>query len=394
MLNQPPASPHTEHRVGAWSSSPTDYSIQATRFSNQTLRVIVRPGIAGRQVWIRISNLFGRQPLVIGEVHLALAEGEALIRSKTDRVFTFAGLKSVTIPAGSEIESDPLLFEVMPLETLAVSIYFPEAIKVVTGNGGTARAFISSRGNLAGAPNMVNRSFSAVRALPWVPFLTGLDVLASESTAAIVAFGDSLTVGPWPDYLLERLVGSGNKLPPRSVLRQGISGNRILHNSSAQIGPVFGLAGITRFERDALEQAGVKYIVVFEGINDLVHPGAVAPAEEEVSAAQIVAGLQTYIKHAHQRGLKIIGATLAPFGGYANGFTAEREARREEVNRWIRGSGAFDGFIDPDKALRDPAQPVRLLPLYDEGDHLHINDVGAKALADSINLSLFRDELG
>ena len=174
------------------------------------------------------------------------------------------------------------------------------------------------------------------------------------------------------------------------VVDAGIGGNRVLHDAQKNIG--FGVNALARFDRDALEQSGVKYVVVMEGINDLGHAGTSAPISETVSADDLIAGMQQLIAKAHGRGVKIYGATLTPFEGtvFPGYFSPEKEVKRKALNLWIRTGKAFDGVIDFDKTMRDPQHPDRILPAYDSGDHLHPSDAGYKAMADSIDLKLFK----
>ena len=230
----------------------------------------------------------------------------------------------------------------------------------------------------------------------WV-FLTGLDVSAPEAASTVVAFGDSITDGAhstidanrrWPNILADRLSAKSAR-KQIAVLDAGIGGNRILHDASTNLR--FGVNALARFDRDVLAQAGVKYVIVLEGINDLGHAGTSAPESETVSAEDIVAGLTQMIDRAHEKGLKIFGATLTPFEGtvFPGYFTPEKEVKRKAVNTWIRTSNAFDGVIDFEKAVRDPNHPDRILAAYDSGDHLHPSDAGYKAMAEAIDLSLF-----
>jgi lysophospholipase L1-like esterase len=214
----------------------------------------------------------------------------------------------------------------------------------------------------------------------------------------VVAFGDSITDGAlstvdanhrWPNILADRLLAQhGSKKV--AVLDAGIGGNRILHDAASDVR--FGMNALARFDRDALAQPGVKYVIVLEGINDLGHPGQSAPVSETVSAEDIIAGLKQLIERAHEKGFKIFGATLTPFEGTAipGYFTPEKEVKRKAVNEWIRTGKAFDGVIDFEKAVRDPNHPDRMLPAYDGGDRLHPGDAGYKAMGEAVDLSLFR----
>jgi lysophospholipase L1-like esterase len=229
--------------------------------------------------------------------------------------------------------------------------------------------------------------------------VTGVDVLAPESTSALVAFGDSITDGAhstvdanhrWPDFLAARLLARGGHKGV-AVLDAGIGGNRILHDAGST-NVRFGVSALARFDRDVLAQPGVKYVIVLEGINDLGHAGSSAPLSESVTADDLIAGLKQLIERAHEKGIKIFGATLTPFAGMPSKtyFTPEKEAIRKAVNQWIRTGKAFDGVVDFEKAVRDPANPDRMAASYDSGDHLHPGDAGYKAMGEAVDLSLFR----
>ena len=375
--------------VGTWSASPTDLSLTPVQFVNETLRAIVRISIGGEQVRVRLSNTFGTQPITIGAAHVALAGEGASIKATSGRVLTFSGNTSLTIPPGTVVVSDPVKLEVPTLGKLAISLYLPHTIKTTTGNFGTASFFISLAGDFTEAIDLPTLFISPLQStqIP-LPILTGVDVLTAQKTGALVAFGDSLTVGPWPDFLAERFLHGDKPMVPLAVLRQAINGNRILHAGAGVNGAMFGPAGVVRFDQDVLALAGVRYVVVLEGCNDLIHPGLVAPTAEEVSANDLIDGLRHYITRAHAQGIKIFGGTLTPFRGYIAGFTPEREAKRQAVNTWIRTGRAFDGVLDVDQAVRDPDLPEQLRPSYDSGDHLHFNELGARAIAEAFDLSL------
>ena len=228
-------------------------------------------------------------------------------------------------------------------------------------------------------------------------FLDGVDVEAPLNAGAVVAFGDSITDGSrstpdtnqrWPNELAKRLLArKDHKL---AVVDAGIGGNRILHDGVSNIR--FGVNAMARFDRDVLEQPGVKYVILLEGINDLGHPGSSVPLTETVSADDLIGAMRQLIEKSHEHGVKIFGATLTPFEGtvFKNYFSPEKDAKRKAVNEWIRTSKAFDGVIDFDKAVRDPANPDHVLAAYDSGDHLHPSDTGYKAMGDAIDLALFK----
>src|SRR5581483_9109488 len=226
-------------------------------------------------------------------------------------------------------------------------------------------------------------------------FITAVETLAPEKTGTIVAFGDSITDGArstnntnhrWPNTLADRLNAAHKNF---AVIDAGIGGNRILHDGEASGNVRFGRSALSRFDRDVIAQAGVKYLIILEGINDIGHAGTSAPASEAVTADEMIEGLKQMIERAHEKGIRVIGATLTPFQG-AHYFTDEGEKKREAVNQFIRNGKGFDGYIDFDKATSDSASPLRLKADYDSGDHLHPNDAGYKAMGEAIELSLFK----
>jgi len=220
--------------------------------------------------------------------------------------------------------------------------------------------------------------------------LARVEVATTTPVATVVAFGDSLTDGMrstanannrWPDQLARRLAAERNSAGV-AVLNAGITGNRVLSDGPA---PQQGVNALARFDRDVLLQPGVTHVVVLEGTNDI----GLAGQSPSPSAADLIVAHQQLIERAHARGLRIYGATLAPFEG-AIYWTKEGEAKRVALNQWIRTSRAYDGVIDFDAVLRDPAAPTKFLPQYDSGDHLHPNDAGYQAMGNAVDLSLFR----
>jgi len=241
------------------------------------------------------------------------------------------------------------------------------------------------------------------------PFLTGVDVEAPAGAAAVVAFGSSLTDGDgttadtngrWPDVLAERLHKGASGKPEIGVLNEGVIGNRLLHDSPKgadnPLGAALGQAGLARFERDVLDQPGVKYVIVGVGINDILFPAfPFTPSNEKVSAEDLISGYRELIARGHRGRVRVIGTTNPPFensafpGLVAAFYTPEREAVRQKVNDWIRSSGEFDGMVDLDAVVRDPSHPKQLLPAYDSGDHLHPNNAGCTAEGNAFPLTLF-----
>ena len=384
-----------EHWVGTWGASPMSAtSVPGSTnagFSNQTVRHVAHISVGGERVRVRLSNAYGTQPLVIGAAHIALHGAGASIIAGSDRALTFGGQNSVTIPAGALMLSDPVRLAVPALADLAVSIYVPASTGPTTWHQlGTQTTYISPPGDFTASVTMPIASTEQSRF-----WLAAVEVSAAERIGAVATIGDSITDGyastpdanhRWPDYLSQRL----NSRPGHrkmAVLNQGISGNRVLHD-------IFGPNALARFDRDVLSQAGVTHVVVLEGINDLGLPGSFLPVSETVSATEIIVGLSQLAERAHEKGLKIFAGTLTAFEGtvFPGYFTPEKEIKRQAVNYWIRTNKVFDGVIDFDLATRDPANPTRLLPAYDSGDHLHPNDAGYKAMADFVDLALFRND--
>jgi lysophospholipase L1-like esterase len=386
------------HWVVAWGASPApqlpDEAQMRTAkllFDNQTIREIVHTSIASDTVRVRLSNAYSKQAIEIGTVHVALHEKGSSIAAGSDRAVTFSGRPSVSIAPNAQALSDPVKLSA-PAGDLVISIFLPHAAAGAGIHYSAQQTAYIGPGDLTGAAELPQ----PVTITSWV-FLTGVDALAGEGASTLVAFGDSITDGArstvdanhrWPDILAERLrARRGAK--PIGVLDAGIGGNRVLFDP---MNVRFGVNALARFDRDVLAQPGVKYVIVLEGINDLGHPGSSAPLSETVSAEDIIAAMKQMIERAHEHGIKIFGATLTPFEGTTiqGYFSPEKEAKRKAVNEWIRAGNAFDGVIDFDKAARDPQHPDRMLPANDGGDHLHPGDAGYKAMAEAIDLSLFK----
>jgi lysophospholipase L1-like esterase len=405
-----------QHWTGTWASAP-QASIPGTSqtFHNQSLRLIVHTSAGGSKVRIKISNTFGDQPLLIGAAHIARRSSGADIDPASDRTLTFAGHASTTVPPRSMVVSDPADLDVPPLSDLAISLFFSNSAIATTQHILALQTNYISSAESGDSTAAVK--FPLAETLDYWPFLTGVDVAASARGAAIVAFGSSTTDGDgstddanrrWPDVLAERLQKSADRLPEIGVLNEGIIGNRLLSDSHsprqtggpfgavlAKFGDALGEAGLARFERDVLAQSGVGYVILALGINDILFPGSFRPGTESVSAQSLISGNRELIARAHKKGIRVILTTIPPFENATfrqptiRFYTPEKEKVRQEVNAWIRSSSEFDGVIDFDAVVRDPSHPTQLLPAYDSGDHLHVNDAGNIAQGTAIPLSLF-----
>lgn len=366
----------------------------ALEFKNQTLRQIVRVSLGGEQVRVVFSNRFGTAPLAIGAAHVAIRDKEAAILPQSDRALTFSGSPTGTISPGAMLVSDPVRLTVPALSELAIDLYLPDDT-AATDSPVTIHAaswqtnYVSSPGNFAGSTTFpvhatTNFDRGGLPSATWF-YLARVEVLAPADASAIVAFGDSITDGTasgnntnsrWPDHLARRLSAQNMKM---GVLNVGIGGNRVLADGA-------GPSALARIDRDVLSQPGIRHVIFLEGINDIGQ----ARDKPTPSAADIIAGHRQVIELAHARGLKIYGATLTPFEG-ANYYTAEGEAKRQALNKWIRESKMYDGVIDFDAALRDPSHPSRHIPRYDPGDHLHATGEGYGVMAAAIDLGLFKE---
>jgi len=382
--------------VTSWSASPqvpVPGTPAAAGFDNQTVRNIVFTSAGGALVRLMLTNVFGTTPLQVGDVTVAVAGSGAAVAPGTIHRVTVGGSASFQIPAGAQVLSDPVAMRVAPLQDLAVSVYLPGQTGAATIHSDAQQVnWVSETGDHAGD---ADAGAFTTQTQSWF-YVSDVIVGPSRVSGTVVAFGDSITDGfqstvgantRWPNDLARRL----NALHGRtlSVANEGISGNRVLNDALC-----CGVNALARFERDALDQPGVRDIIVLEGINDFgfsaVPPNPVIDPVTDVSAAQVIAGYEQLIAQAHARGLKIFGATLLPFKG-AGYYTAAGEAKRETVNAWIRTSGAFDGVIDFDTLMGDPADPLTLNPAWDSGDHLHPNDAGYQAMANAVNLDMLLD---
>jgi lysophospholipase L1-like esterase len=382
----------TGHWVGTWVASPyaapnrTDPSGKAQFGSTDaTFREIVHISLGGSAARIILSNEFGPDPLTIGAAQIALSTGTSEIDSASAGALTFGGRPTITIPPGALAVSDPVNLKLAPFADVAVSLFLPaQPIQQISQHGFADQTNYVAEGNVVGAKTLE----SPKEIYSW-PFLKGIDVETSDKAASIVTFGDSITDGAhstrnanarWPDILARRLQAN-KKTSELGVLNEGIGGNRILHDNT-------GPSALARFDRDVLAQAGVKYLVIMESINDIGHATDPVKPYDVVTAEDLIAGLSQLVTRAHTHGIKVIGATLTPFVG-AKYQSPAGETIRQAINQWIRTTNQLDGVIDFDKVTTDLTHPGMFLPLDDSGDHLHPGDAGYKAMGESIDLNLF-----
>jgi lysophospholipase L1-like esterase len=381
--------------VGSWSSSQqipeAANSLPAEAVRDATLRQIVHLSVGGTALRVRLSNAFGTAPLTILAVHVArpVSRETGSIDAASDQELTFAGSRSVSIPAGSDYWSDPVAYDTPALSDLAITLYLEAAPPGETSHPGSHETSFLVHGD-----HVADVTLSGATTLAHWFFLSGVDVRERGAGAAIVTLGDSITDGHavpdnsnarWPDDLARRLQAS-QATRGLGVLNVGTGGNRLLLDG---LGP----NALARFDRDVLAQTGVRYLIVLEGINDLGSATRMAPisaAEHTLLVHQLLGAYQQIVLRAHAHGITVIGGTITPDGGsdYYHPSPAS-EADRQAVNAWIRQPGHFDAVVDFDRVVRDPSHPDRLLPAYDSGDHLHPSPGGYRAMAAAIPLDFF-----
>lgn len=373
--------------VGTWSTAPQlvePHNMPPDPgLSNNTLRQIVRVSIGGDSLRLRFSNEFSTSPTTMQTVHIAASEGEGNIQESTLKHLKFNGKAEVTMEPGTAVTSDPVTFNLEPTMELAITIVFGETSPDVTGHPGSRTTSYL----LAGDHSSAGADFTdAVRTDHWY-VINGIDVKAPDSAAAVAIIGNSITDGRgsgtnkqnrWPDILANRLL-ENPKTEQVGVLNMGIGGNAVLRGG---LGPT----ALERFKRDILEQPGVRWVIIMEGVNDL------GSARDSTAAFRVAEGLisayDKMIEEAHAQDLKVYGGTIIPIKDsfYYKDF---REEARDSVNEWIRTSGRFDAVIDFDKAIRNPQDPLTILPEAHSGDFLHPNEKGYEILGEAIDLSLF-----
>ncbi|MFF4116064.1 SGNH/GDSL hydrolase family protein [Streptomyces sp. NPDC001714] len=367
------ADPELSLWAGSWEAAPsgTEAAVPGAAYRN-----VVHLSVGGGEVRVRVSNRLGSAPLRLGAVTVALRQGTgpAAVPGSM-RAATFGGAGTAVVPVGQDLVSDPVPLTVPAAADLLVSVETPGDSGPATYHRVALQTSYLAEDGTGRADDEDGGAYTRTTG-HWY-YVTGVDVQA-VTRGTVVAFGDSLTDGNgtsmdanhrWPDRLAERL------RPFRvGVLNAGISGNRLLLDSTG------GPGALRRLDADGLDRSGVRTLVVLEGINDI------KGTPEATDPADFVRAYRTIVARAHERGIRVVGATLTPYGGYS-AYTAAREAVRQRVNALIRTGQVFDAYVDFDAVVRDPQQPGRILPAYDPGDHLHFNDTGTRALADAVPLA-------
>jgi lysophospholipase L1-like esterase len=373
--------------VGTWRTAPQLVEPHnmppKPGLSNNTLRQVVRVSLGGDSLRVRFSNEFSASPVIMRSVHIAVSTGNSAIDPATDRALTFNGETEVTIEPSSAIISDPLRFALEQRTNVTITIYFGDTSPDVTGHPGSRTTSYLLPGNEVSAVEFSD----AVQTDHWY-IISGIDVMAEESAAAVVVLGNSITDGRgsgtnknnrWPDVLARRLQ-ENPETRFVAVLNQGIGGNCILRDC---LGP----SALSRFNRDVIGATKVRWLIILGGINDIGQiPNANAAGKVQ---NDLIAAYEQMIDIAHAKDIRVYGATLLPFGD--SFYDADyRQVVWTNVNEWIRSSGRFDAVIDFEAALRDPDNPLHLLPEADTGDHLHPNETGHRMMGEAVDLKLFK----
>ncbi|WP_438487801.1 SGNH/GDSL hydrolase family protein [Streptomyces sp. S186] len=391
-----PREPHTSAApagsgqwVGTWSAAVASAEPGTQDgYAQMSIRNVVHTSVGGSSARIRLSNLYGTRPLPLSHASLALSAGSGspIASAGSMRRLTFGGKPSVTLPIGGELTSDPVRLAVPGDADLLVTTYSPAPSGPATYHPYARQTSYLARGDRT--EDSAGTAYTEQS--PYWRYLTGVDVWTTKARGAVVAIGDSITDGitstpganhRWTDFLAARLRDEPGA-PRYGVLNTGISGNRLLTDSS-RLAPTNGPSLLSRLERDALSRTGVQAVVVEIGVNDLFK------APRQLDPEKVVAGMREVVRQAHARGLRVTGGTLTPFGGH-RGYSRRLNAVRERVNRLIRSGAVYDDVVDFDRALCDPEHPLRLLPEYDSGDHLHPSDEGYQAMADAVDLGGLR----
>ncbi|WMT13032.1 SGNH/GDSL hydrolase family protein [Serratia fonticola] len=393
-----PAGAATLSWVATWEASPqpvwgADFLFPThipTGLHNQTVRQVARISLGGARFRIVLSNTYGSQPLTVGKATVAHAQQDSAIAADSLRTVTFGGREAATILPGASLVSDPVALTFPALTQVAVSFYLPDATPMSTFHwDGRQTGWIAPGDQTTAlALKVTDESVQSTTARP---LLVGIQVEAEQAARAVVVIGDSITDGAtasldqdsrWPDFLAARLAPHGV-----AVINAGISGARLLSDG-------MGVNALARLDRDVLAQPGVQSVIVMLGINDIAWPGtAFAPQSPRPTLDALTAGYRQLAEQVRARGLRVIGATLTPFEGALPGtqldnyYHPDKDALRQQVNDWIRHSGAFDAVIDFDAVLRDPEHPTRMAPRFDSGDRLHPGDEGNRAMAEVVDLN-------
>ncbi len=377
----------SEGWVGTWGTAPQlvepGNMPPKPGLSNNTLRQVVHVSIGGERIQVKFSNEYGKSPVTLKSVHIALSEGNGVIDPATDKAILFNGKAECTMAPGLAVTSDQIDFAFKPRTDLAITILYGDTPTEVTGHPGSRTTSYIVTGNKVSETELKG----AVTTDHWYT-ISGIDVMKTESSAAaVVILGNSITDGRgsgtnkqnrWPDELARRLQENPSTQQV-AVLNMGIGGNCVLRNG---LGPY----ALSRFDRDVIKQNGARWLIIFEGINDI--GGSKGKEGAATVAQELIKAYEKMIDIAHAKGMRVYGATILPFGTSFYDAPEHQDAWKT-VNEWIRTSGRFDAVIDLAAAMKETTDPTRLLPAADTGDHLHPNELGYRMMAEAVDLKLF-----
>jgi len=372
--------------VGTWSTAPyfvdANNNAPAPGLKNNSFRQIVRVSIGGDVLRFHFTNLFCKNAVTLKSVGIAVSKGGSSIDAATSKILKFSGKEEVTMSANMDTVSDPVSFHLEPGMKVAITICFADAGPEIGGHAASRTTSYLLPGNQSVTADFSN----AITTDHWF-VISGIDVIAPKSTAAIAILGNSIVDGRgsgtskfnrWSDVLSERLL-KNPATSHRGVLNLGIGGNCVVRGGQGQ-------PAVIRFDRDILSQNNVKWLIISEGINDIggIRDSIAAPKV----ARDLIAAYNQMIDKAHAKGLKVYGATILPFAKsfYDKDF---RQTVRDTVNQWIRISGRFDAVIDFDKVVTDPNNSKTMLPDLQSGDFLHPNEAGYVLMGEAVDLKLF-----
>jgi lysophospholipase L1-like esterase len=379
--------------IGSWAASPAPPMTASPNnrplspsFSDQTIVQVVRLSAGGQRLRVRLTNEYGQHALAVGAARVALVTPAGIVLPGSERALRFSGADAASIPPGAPLLSDPIDLATQPFARLRVSLYLPGETGPCTCHAQGLEPVALAAGDATANPPPTPPPAPA--APQYRAFLSAVDVETAAPTApVVVAFGDSITDGArstmstdnrWPDWFATRLV-ERFKGRAAAVNNAGIGGNRVLSDG---VIAAFGQSALTRFDRDVLAVTGATHVVVLEGVNDLGDA-------KRPTAEQLIAGYRQLIARAHAHGLKIFAATILPYGGAAY-YSAQGDAERATINAWMRTSHEFDGVVDFDAAMRDPARPERMKADLQSGDWLHPNDAGYRVMGEAVDLAVFK----
>lgn len=386
--------------MGAWTAAPLHRNGTLKPLKDQTVRSFAIIAAGGDQVRVRISNEYGSKPLIIDAATVAVANADGSVVEGSVRPLTFGGQRSIYAAQGAPVYSDPTPMKVAPFTRLAVSIHLPLETLPETYSQAytwnvpvppleTAPAQISSPGDFTRSAVLPGATASQIL------FLSAVDVLTPSPSGVVVVLSSSRTLGRnvWPELLARRL-STATGVKARSVVNASASALPMVRPArSGTVGAGLSETGASRFNRDVLMVPGVTHVIVDDFVNDL---GQIPPPELPATLETLKAGYLQLVARARARGLKVFATTTMPYTGFefmmgdVPFHSPEKEQLRVALNNWVRTSGAFDGVIDLDALMRDPADPSRLKPGLHLPDNLTPNEAGDRLIADSIDLKLFR----